>query len=136
MAAGGRRLIFTAEKPQRIHSALSVVSALVESEGDATPSARERLREFTKRGCEWFILDLRGVDVPPGGIFPAVRNVRAVYLGGVLAVTGEVTDPKVFRQIEQLRHPQVSLERLRSTFRAFGHALFRMSRRRTSLSDV
>jgi hypothetical protein len=124
MAAGGRRLIFTAEKPQRIRSALSVLLACVESQGDTTRSARERLREFTRGGCDKFILDLRGVDVPPGGISPAVKNVRAVHLGGVLVVTGEVTDLQVFRQIERLRHQQVSLERLRSNFRAFVHALF------------
>jgi hypothetical protein len=124
MAAAGKRLIFTAEKPQRIRSALSVVLAGVESESDATCSARERLREFTRGGCDRFILDLRGVDVPAGEIFPAVRNVRAVHLGGVLVVTGEVTDAEVFWQIERLRHRQVSVKRLRSNFRAFVHALF------------
>ncbi len=123
MMTRGRRLIFTAEKPQRIRSALSVVLAGVESEG-VTRSARERLRDFTRGGCDRLMLDLRGVEAPPDGNYSAVRNIRAVRLGGVLVVTGEVTDPDVFRQIEWLRHPHVSLKHLTTGLRAFAHALF------------
>jgi hypothetical protein len=119
-----RRVIFTAEKPDRIRSALSVLLAGVESQGDVTRSARERLRDFTRGGCERLMLDLRDVAAPPDGSYSTVRNIRAVRLGGVLVVTGEVTDPDVFRQIKEVRHPRVSAKRLAYNFRAFVHALF------------
>jgi DNA-binding response OmpR family regulator len=124
MATGARRHIFTAEKPERIRSALSVLLAGAESQGDVTRSGRERLRDFTRGGCDRLMLDLRGAEAPSDGNYSAVRNIRAVRLGGVLVVTGEVTDPDVFRQIEWLRHPHVPAKRLAYNFRAFVHALF------------
>lgn len=124
MATRARRHIFTAENPQRIRSALSVLLAGAQSEGDVTRSAHERLRDFMRGGCERLMLDLRAVEMPPDGNYSAVRNVRAVHLGGVLVVTGEVADPDVFRQIKEVQHPHVSAKRLASNFRAFVHALF------------
>jgi len=76
MATRARRHIFTAENPQRIRSALSVLLAGAESEGDVTLGARERLRDFTRGGCGRLMLDLRAVEAPPDGDYSAGRLRR------------------------------------------------------------
>ncbi|MBZ5672378.1 MAG: hypothetical protein LAO04_21985 [Acidobacteriia bacterium] len=124
MAKEGERYIFTAEKASGIRNALSVLLAGVESEGDVTHSARERLEEFMKDDCDGLILDLRGVEVPPNGVSPVVRNVRASHVGRVLVITGEVTDPQVFRQLEELDVPHFPLKYMTTGLRTFAHALF------------
>jgi hypothetical protein len=139
MATGAGRCVFTSQDAHRIRSVLSVLLAGVESEGNVTYNTPERFRQFVqfvRGGCDRLILDLRGVEVPSEGMSSAVRNVRAVRLGGVWVVTGEVTDPDVFRQIAELRHPHVPLKRVTSNLRALADALFSLSQRRTSPSDA
>jgi hypothetical protein len=136
MATGAGRCVFTAQDAHRIRSVLSVLLAGVESEGNVTHNTPERFRQFMKGGCDRLILDLRGVEVPSEGRSSAVRNVRAARLGGVWVVTGEVTDPDVFRQIAELPHPHVPLKRVTSNLRALADALFPLSHRRTSPSDA
>jgi hypothetical protein len=139
MAKGAGRCVFTAQDAHRIRSVLSVLLARVESESNVTHATPERFRQFVqfmRGGCDRLILDLRGVEAPSEGMASAVRNVRAMRLGGVWIVTGEVTDPDVFRQIAELRHPYVPLRRVTSNFRALADALFPLPHRRISPSDA
>jgi hypothetical protein len=139
MASGAGRCVFTAQDAHRIRSVLSVLLAGVESKGNVThagPEGFHQFKQFMRGGCDRLILDLRGVEVPSQGMSSAVRNVRAVRLGGVWVVTGEVTDPEVFRQIAEPPHPHVPLKRVTSNLRTLANALFSLPHRRASPSDA
>jgi DNA-binding response OmpR family regulator len=123
MAAEAERYILTAEKAARIRSVVSALLEDVECDGEVARRARERLDEFMELECDRLLLDLRRVAVPPDGVSPPVKNVRASLLGRVLVITGEVTDPEVFRQIEAVGALHSSPKQRITEFRSYAHAL-------------
>jgi hypothetical protein len=123
MPKQAERYVFTADRTPHIRNALSILLAGVESEGDVTRSAREKLDGFLKHDCDGLILDVRRVRLRPDEISPAVRNVRASFLGRVLVVTSEVADPEVLREIEELGAPHFPLKHITTGLRPFAHAL-------------
>jgi len=123
MAQEADRYILTAEKAARIRSLVSVLLAGVECDGDVAQRARDRLDEFMEHECIGLILDLRRVAVPPEGASTPVMNVRASLLGDVLVITGEVTDPEVFREIEAVGGLHCPPKQRTSEFRSYAHAL-------------
>lgn len=118
------RYVLTTGNTSVIRDMVSTVLAGVKSEKDLTPDSRERLQAFLNGQCERLVLDLRTTRELPSDISPRVRNLRVSHLGQVLVVTGEVTSPGIFREIEALRRPRFSLQHLACGLLAFVHVLF------------
>jgi hypothetical protein len=122
MPKEAERYVFTADKTPGIRRALFILLAGLESEGDVTRSAFEKLDEVLKH-CDGLILDVRRVEMRPDEVSPTVRNVRAGLVGRVLIVTGEVADPEVIREIEALGAQHFPLKHITTGLRPFAHAL-------------
>jgi hypothetical protein len=120
----GERRIFVLEKAPRVHNALCALLAGVGCEGDGVHSTREMHERLGEAIRDKLVLDLRYAGTPPDAVSPGVKNLEASLVGCILVVTGEVTDPKVFRQIEELAVPHSSLKHITSSLRTFLHALF------------
>jgi CheY-like chemotaxis protein len=120
----GERRIFVVEKASSVRSALCALLAGVGCEGDvahSTPEIHERVGEANR---DKLVLNLRYAGTPPSPVSPGVKNLTASLVGRILVVTGEVTDSKVFQQIEELVVSHFSLKHMTSSLRTFVHALF------------
>jgi len=118
------RRIFVIEKAPSVRNALCALLASVGCEGDGAQSTREMHERFGEANRDKLVLDLRYAGTPPGPASPGVKNLEASLVGRILVVTGEVTDSKVFRQIEELVVSHFSLKHMTSSLRTFVHALF------------
>jgi CheY-like chemotaxis protein len=118
------RRIFIIEQAPSIRNVLSTLMPGAESNGDIAHSTLETLEKFGEGEGDKLVLDLRCAAILPGEVSPAIKNFQGSRLGRVLVVTGEVTDPQIFRQIEELRRPHFSSKHLTFSLRAFVHALF------------
>ena len=124
MMKGGERHVVIAEDPFIIRSALHVLLAGIESEGNISPGARENLELSLKEGCNRLIFDLRSVNEVSGGISPGGRSLRVNHLGQVLVVTCDAIPAWTCHQIEELCSPHTFPGHLMCGLRAFLHALF------------
>ena len=120
----GERRIFVVEKAPSVRNALCALLVGVACEGAVAHSARKIYERFGEANRDKLVLDLRYAGTPPGPVSPGVKNLEASLVGRILVVTGEVSDPKVFRQIEELVAPHFSLKHMTSSLRTVVHALF------------
>ncbi len=97
------RQVLTIDKPPVIKRVLGALSAGVRFDAGLATETRKKLEEFSKQGCNRLILNLRVIKTPFGGTPPAIRDLRACLVGGVLVVTGEVTPPWILQIREQCR---------------------------------
>ena len=118
------RRIFVVEKGSSVRNALCALLAGVGSEGDVARNTREIHEKFGEANRDKLVLDLRYAGTLPNPVSPGVKNLEANLVGCILVVTGEVTDPKLFRQIEALVVPHFSLKHMTSSLRTVVRALF------------
>lgn len=97
------RHVLTINKQPVIKRVLDALSAGVKSDGSLPPETRKWLEEFSKKGCDRLILNLRVIKPPFGGTAAAIRNLRICLVGGVLVVTGQVTRPWILLIRDQSR---------------------------------
>ena len=116
--------MFILEKAPSVHNALCVLLAGVGCEGDVAHSIRKIHEMFGEANRDKLVLDLQYAGTPPSPVSPGVKNLKASLVGRILVVTGEVTDIKVFRQIEELVVSHFSLKHMTSSLRTIVHALF------------
>jgi len=117
------RRIFVVEKAPSVRNALCALLAGVGCEGDVAHSSRKIHERFGEANRDKLVLDLRYAGTPPSPASPGVKNLEASLVDRILVVTGEVTDPKVFRQIEELVVSHFSLKNMTSSLRTIVHAL-------------
>lgn len=123
------RRIFVVEKAPGVRNALCALLAGIGGEGDVVPSRRETQERISEANCDRLILDLRYAPTAPGPATPRVKNLKASLVGGILLVTGEVSDTTVFRRIEDFGLRHFSLKHMTSSLHAFIRMLFLASRR-------
>jgi DNA-binding NtrC family response regulator len=119
----GERRIFVVEKAPSVRNALCALLAGVGCEGNGAHSIREMHERFGEANRDKLVLDLRFAGTLPDPVSPGVKNLEASLVGRILVVTGEVADPKIFRQIEELGLTHFSLKHIFSSLRTFVHAL-------------
>lgn len=124
MLKNSERYVLTTGKASVIRNVLSLVLTEIKSEADVSPGTHQSLKAFAKNGCDRMVLDLRAVREPPVGIGSGVSNLKASYIGQVLVVTGEVSAPRILREIDALRRPHFSPQCLASALLTFIHMLF------------
>jgi hypothetical protein len=120
----GERRIFVIEKASRVRNALCVLSAGVECHGDIAHGTRMIHETFAGANREQLVLHLRYAEKTDNRVSPGVKILEASLVGGILVVIGQVTDPRVFQEIEELVVSHFSLKYITSSFRTFAHALF------------
>ena len=120
----GERRIFVVEKASRVRNALCVISAGAECEGDAAHGPRMIDEMFAQANRDQLILHLRYAPTPHNRVSPGVKIPEASLVGGILVVIGQVTDPRVFQEMEELVVSHFSLKYITSSLRTTVHALF------------
>jgi len=120
----GERRLFVVEKASRVRNALCVLLAGVEREGDVAHGTRMIHKTFAEANRDKLVLHLRYAGTPHNRVSPGVKNLEASLVGGILVVVGQVTDPKVLGQIEELVVSHFSLKYMTSSLRTIVHALF------------
>jgi hypothetical protein len=120
----GERRIFVVEKASRVRNALCLISAGAECEGDVAQGTRMINETLAEANRDQLILHLRYAPTPHNRVSPGVKNLEASLVGGILVVIGQVTDPKVFQEIEELVVSHFSLKYMTSGLRTIVHALF------------
>jgi hypothetical protein len=120
----GERRIFVVEKASRVRNALCVLLAGAECEGNVAHGTRMIHGTFAEANRDQLVLHLRYAETPHNRVSPGVKNLEASLVGGILVVVGQVTDPKVLGQIEELVVSHFSLKYMTSSLRTIVHALF------------
>jgi len=120
----GERRIFVVEKASRVRKALCVLLAGAECEGDVAHGTRMIDEMFAGANRDQLILHLRYAPTPHNRVSSRVKILEESLVGGILVLIGQVTDPRVFQEIEELLVSHFSLKYMTSSFRTIVHALF------------
>jgi CheY-like chemotaxis protein len=118
-----RRVLIIEDQPS-VRNVLYVLLAGIRCDGEVVCSSRQALERIQRESFDALLLDLRCSEMPPGQIVSAVQNLQPSLLGRVLVITGEVADPRMLEEIENLRLPRFSPKRLAVDLRAFLCSLF------------
>ncbi|HUZ46737.1 MAG TPA: hypothetical protein VMW54_08870 [Terriglobia bacterium] len=117
------RHVLTIEDPILILNVLSAFSASVETESGATSGICERLKAFSKQGCDALILNLRVMKEPVVGTPSTISIVGASLVGAVLVVTCRVTASWIV-QVQELCRRDLFPKDLVSKLGGFVQAFF------------
>ncbi len=119
----GERHVLTIEKSTLVRETLKVLSEAVEADCHAPCGICMRFRNFAQQGCEAMILNLRVLGEPVTGTSSGIRIFGASLLGGVLAVSGQATNPWILQLQERSRPRFLPLE-VAARLGTFVRALF------------
>ena len=120
----GDRRIFVVEKTSRVHNALCLLLAGAGCEGEVAHGACMIGKMFAGANRDQLILHLRYAPTPHNRVSPRVKILEASLVGGILVVIGQVADPKIFHDIEELVVSHFSLKYITSSLRIIVHVLF------------
>ena len=105
------RHVLTVNKSSVVKMVLDKFSAGAQAQCCVSPETSKGLVEFSKQGFNRLVLNLHVMKTPFAGTSAAYMNLKVCQVGGVLVLTGQVSQPWML-QVEELcrrhffpRHP-------------------------------
>lgn len=89
------RHVLTVSEPSAIKKVLDAFSAGAQTHGGVSPQTCRGLTEFSKRGFNKLVLNLRVTKTPSADTSAAPMQLDVCEMGGVLVLTGQVPEPWV-----------------------------------------